>query len=94
VQKFLADLPNTWSVKTQERSIRGIPDLLCCVNGHFVALELKRSVKEQMKGTLQAHILNKIHESGGFASFVFPENWEWVQIQLLRISKGESSGNY
>lgn len=87
VHKFLRTLPNTWFTKTQERSIRGIPDYLACINGMFVGLELKRSKKEKMLGTLQDFNIEGINEAKGFALFVYPENFEQVKETLLAFSQ-------
>lgn len=61
---------------------------MCCINGAFIALELKRSIYEKMKGTLQQHNLNKINnEAGGMGIFVFPENWDSIKKMLKGISE-------
>jgi len=88
VKKFLEKLPNTWSVKTNERSVRGIPDYLLCVQGKFIALELKRDEVELMQGTLQCHTLERIARAGGYATFVYPQNFEKVKEDILKLLKG------
>lgn len=51
----------------------GIPDLICCVNGLFFALELKA---ENGKATpLQMYNLRKIKESGGLAMILYPSQF-------------------
>lgn len=69
--------------------MRGIPDYLVCVNGRFVALELKRSHKEKMRGTLQENTLDRIHRAGGYCAFVWPDNWDSIRQDILQIVKGE-----
>lgn len=78
-------------MKTQQLSIRGTPDYLCCVNGIFVALELKKSKKEKMKDTLQDLNLKKIEKAKGFAFFVYPENWAKVKnlLQAIVVARRE-----
>ena len=52
----------------------GIPDLLACVNGRFVAIEVKGD-----GGTvspLQQHTLCLINYSGGIAMVVYPHDFE------------------
>ena len=39
-------LPDIWWLKTDEQSIRGVPDLLICYYGCFVAVELKVYTEE------------------------------------------------
>jgi hypothetical protein len=69
----LHTLPNTWCVKVQQVAIRGTPDLLCCIAGRFVAIELKSD--EQEPDALQAYTLNLIAEAGGIGMVVNPVNW-------------------
>lgn len=84
---ILKALPNTWLVKVQQRSIRGTPDILMCINGDFVALELKKSMSE-CPDPLQDHNLNLIIKAKGIAIKVFPENWDIVLMRLKKLSKG------
>lgn len=86
VKAYLATLPHTWHVKVQQVGIRGTPDILCCIRGRFVALELKRSATAHID-PLQYHILGLISQAGGYAMVVYPENWAEVQTVLARISK-------
>jgi hypothetical protein len=85
---FLHGLPNTWFVKTQERSTRGIPDILVCVNGLFVAMELKKDAKA-IPDKLQLYVLQKIKAAGGLAMLVYPENWEEAMETLTEIALSE-----
>lgn len=91
VLKFLSSLPNSWFIKTSERSLIGIPDIIGCIHGIFVALELKRSVKTKSRSrTLQEATLKRILANGGVAGIVGPENWEDTKNRLLFI-EGEMS---
>ena len=58
----------------------GIPDILCCVNGKFVALELKSETGKLSE--LQKYNLDKIKESGGVALCVRPSDFEDVKLVL------------
>jgi hypothetical protein len=69
----------------QQTSIRGTPDLLLCVNGRFVGLELKRS-QTAPATELQLYNIGKINESGGYATLVYPENLDVVMKQLEDIA--------
>ena len=53
-----------------------------------MALELKRSIDEKMEGTLQEHNLKKVIKAGGYGSFVYPENFEKVKEDLIKLLKG------
>lgn len=84
----LRQLPNTWLVKVQQRTIRGTPDIIMCVNGMFVAIELKKSEKEQAD-LLQDHHLEMINtHAKGIGLKVSPENWEKVYEALVTLSGG------
>lgn len=69
----LRALPNTWVKKIQLVSLRGIPDFLLCVNGYFVAIELK--VHAELEA-LQKWNLEEISKAGGVGLVVTPENWD------------------
>ncbi len=85
-ERVLADLralPRTYAVKIQQVSIRGTPDILACIGGRFVAIELKRDEKQKPE-PLQEHELKKILDAGGTALVVNPLNWPGVLAQLTR----------
>lgn len=83
--KKLRAIPNSWFTVKEAKSLRGLPDIFGCVNGRFVALEVKRSKSEASHNTgrivLQGKILKDIERSGGLASFIYPENEE----EILRL---------
>lgn len=84
----LKALPNTWVVKVQQVGIRGTPDILMCVNGMFVALELKRSISEE-PDQLQQHNLNAINKAKGIGLTACPENWKDI-YGVLKTLSGEN----
>jgi hypothetical protein len=85
VQAALKTLPNCWYVKTQQLAIRGTPDLLICIKGLFVALELKRNDQEDAD-PLQTFTLHKIDAAGGIAYVVNPTNWPAIFEELKRLA--------
>lgn len=96
VLPFLKKLKNTWYVTVDMRAIRGIADIILCVHGHFVALELKRKGEKYTKTArhkLQAWNIEKIKAAGGFAKVVTPENWDATKEWLTAISQGEYYDN-
>lgn len=90
VKALLKPLPNSWWLLTQMLALVGIPDIIGCVAGRFVALELKKSRKEAEKKhgrvRLQGHILMLIRNAGGYAEFVYPENWDEIHRDLSAIA--------
>jgi len=81
----LDEIPYSYWIKISLPSILGIPDILGCVRGRFVAIELKRSEKEK-PSKLQLYNLDRIKACGGISLVAFPENKEIVLDELCRIS--------
>lgn len=87
VQAYLRTLPHCWFYKAQEVGRRGVPDLICCIRGRFVALELK--VEGGKIDALQEYTLRQIQSQGGGRSFVVtPTSWSLVQGILSDLARG------
>ena len=56
VLEELRKMKNSYWIKIQQLSIRGVPDIIGVVNGRFVALELKKSHQEKAD-KLQEYVL-------------------------------------
>lgn len=69
----------------------GIPDLICCVNGYFVAIEVKAQNGRPSK--LQLHAIHDIRKSYGFAFVVYPSGWEQLKEFLWKLNQGYYSKN-
>ena len=67
IKKWLKD-KNYWFFKVHGSIFQpsGIPDILACINGKFVAIEVKRS-KGGIVSPLQKAQIQKIKENGGIA---------------------------
>lgn len=52
----------------------GIPDILACVDGYFVGIEVK--AQNGKPSELQLYNVRKIRESGGFAVVLYPSGFE------------------
>ena len=72
VLKDLRSLKGIWVKKIQSVSVRGIPDILACINGHFVAIELK--VDSPLE-PLQDYELSRIQKAKGLALIASPSTW-------------------
>lgn len=81
IRPQLDTLPNSWFVKIQQQTIRGTPDFIGCVNGHFVALELKHGIGAPIDA-LQNYMLLRIHNANGISFVVTPESWEDIYSYL------------
>jgi hypothetical protein len=87
VLRELKQLPQAWICKTQQVSKRGTPDILACVCGRFVAIELKTDTGKL--SALQEYNLKKITESGGISIVMTPSNFkeEMTGLHEMRALK-------
>lgn len=71
VKAFLKE-NGCWTLKTWSNGVQreGIPDLLVCVSGYFVGVELK--VKPNKASELQLYNIRGIRNAGGFAMVLYP----------------------
>ena len=86
-EKVLNDLkllPHTWVYKTQDRTRSGIPDLILCLRGLFVAIELKVDSKVD---EIQTYTLNKISGAYGITRIATPNNWGAILDDLKQTTK-------
>ena len=85
IKKYLTGL-GIWHVKYFANGFTksGIPDILACCNGHFLALEVK--AENGKPSPLQLHHIEKIKESGGYAVIVKPSQFDELKelIQELK----------
>lgn len=68
----------------------GIPDILACVNGHFVAIEVKSSTGRPSE--LQKYNIRKINESKGYAIITYPEDFEQLKKDLDKLCNTHIQG--
>lgn len=62
---------------------RGVPDILACVNGWFVGIEVKDTTGKP--SPLQLENVKQIRKSGGYAWVVYPSGWEDLQQIILNL---------
>ena len=69
----------------------GIPDLLVCCNGYFVAIEVK--APNGKASELQKYNIRKIIESGGFGMILYPNQFNEFKkvIEHLQNSKPDAA---
>lgn len=90
VDKDLAKVPHSFWMSIQQKTIRGDPDKLGCVNGHFVALELKSADGEATK--LQEYKLARVRTAGGYSFLADPYNWLRILRDIKQLAQGEKHG--
>lgn len=90
VIKYLKNLPNTWYFKVWGGGFQrsGIPDIICCINGHFVALELKTETGRASK--LQEYNIRCIKEANGTAILLRPSQFEEFKEFANEVLKHET----
>jgi Holliday junction resolvase len=54
-----------YAVKVVKATKAGVPDVICCMNGKFIAIEVKRSGKQPEP--LQIYNAQRIEKAGGIA---------------------------
>lgn len=85
----LRAIPNSkWFVK-EAKSIRGIPDIIGCINGTYVELEVKKSEAEAQETSgrivLQRKSIEDTRKVKGYAAFIYPENEKFVLEELSKL---------
>lgn len=75
IKKWLKE-HGCWYVKTISTGFQraGIPDLIACVNGRFVAIEVKG--ESGRPSELQKYELDQIKKSNGIGFLLYPKDFE------------------
>lgn len=63
----------------------GTPDILACVNGYFIAIEVKAQTGHA--SPLQLVKIAQIRKAGGFAYVVYPSGWEKLKTIIDGLSQ-------
>lgn len=76
------DSMNAWHVKffANRNTKRGIPDLLICWYGTFIAIEVK--AEDGSPSPLQLRNRKKIREAGGICVVLYPDQWDDFKVFL------------
>lgn len=85
MKKFL-DSQGAWYVKFFANSFTksGIPDILACVNGYFVGVEVK--AQNGKPSELQLYNVKKIREAGGFAVVLYPSAFDEFKKFIIDLN--------
>lgn len=88
IKKFL-DEEKCWYVKffANAYTRKGIPDLLCCVNGFFLAIEVK--AENGQATDLQKWNISKIRHCGGLGFILKPSQFENFKELVKTINELE-----
>lgn len=68
-----------WQVKffANKYTRAGVPDILACINGRFVGIEVKSD--NGRPSELQLRAIKKIRQAGGFAFVLYPSGFDWFK---------------
>lgn len=95
VLEELSTLRYSWFFAAPTKSLRGIPDIIGCVGGNFVALELKldEARPDKSRETLQKYTLDLMQEAGAplCVDRLTPSNWPEVERKLRFLSTNPRS---
>lgn len=88
IKNFLKD-NNAWFVKYFANGYTkiGVPDILACVDGHFLGIEVKAS--NGKPSPLQIHNLREIDESGGYAILLYPDQFDLFKQLVDSLIMGD-----
>lgn len=84
IKKYLDD-HKAWYVKyfANEFTKAGIPDILACVNGYFVGIEVKAQNGKPTE--LQLYHCKRIREAGGLAFVVYPSGFDRLKAVIINL---------
>ena len=84
ILKYLNNLSDCWAVKVISANQRGVPDILGCCRGRFIAIEVKSADNKPSK--IQQSQLNAIKQTGGIAEVV--TSLEQMQKLIKELGDG------
>lgn len=64
----------------------GVPDLIVCVNGRFLGVEVK--AEEGKPSEIQLENIRQIRENGGYAVVCYPDQYDKLERLIEAIENG------
>lgn len=85
----LRSQPHVWAIKVITANERGCPDILCCVHGRFLAIEVKEGKDRLSK--IQAEQMDRIRWADGWAWKVhdYEKFKDDIAILVKKLEDGE-----
>ena len=86
IKKYL-ESKGAWFVKffANAYTSSGIPDILCCINGRFVGIEVKQETGKP--SLLQKVHLKRIGDSGGIGILAYPSGYDDLKKLIDNLCK-------
>ena len=87
--KSLLEENGAWYVKffANRNTPSGIPDILACVGGEFLGIEVKS--QNGHPSALQIHHIEQIRKAGGCAFVVYPSGFDQLVNIVERLKRGK-----
>lgn len=83
IKSLKKDYPNAYIIKVTSATKRGVPDIIACINGRFIGIEVKTPKTIKNVSKLQEKNILDITKAGGF-SFVV-SGYNGVKNWLKRV---------
>jgi len=85
ITTYLESLEESYVVKVVSATKAGVPDILCCVAGSFVGIEVKKPESRNNVSKLQDYNLNLIERAGGYSLVAWDVDMvkEFVEGEIL-----------
>lgn len=89
IKKYLDTLPNIWHFKhwAGKYSKAGVPDIIACINGRFVGIEVKG--EKGKASELQKRNIRLINEANGMGMILYPKDFEKFKIIMRELAEDE-----
>lgn len=93
IKKFLEE-QGCWYVKyfANRMTKSGIPDILACVNGYFVAIEVKASNGKPSE--LQYYHQEQIREANGISIILYPNQFDEFQDYIKKLNQNRTCNDW
>lgn len=91
IKNYLNEV-GAWHVKffANRMTKKGIPDLLACVNGYFLAIEVK--AQNGKPSELQLWNVEKIKKAKGIAIVLYPNQFEEFKQLIQKLYRDDNIG--
>lgn len=70
----------------------GIPDIICCVNGKFVGIEVKAD--DGHASELQKLNIDRIEKANGIGLIIYPKDFEMLKSLIKAVIEGKEDEFY
>lgn len=89
IKAFLKAMPNTWYFKhwAGAYSQVGIPDIIACINGRFLGIEVK--CENGRASELQKRNIKLINEAKGIGIILYPKDFDEFKQRMMELLEHE-----